>query len=126
MATLRFDFMLTWRALALQGKVHPHYRGTQRCYLLHFDRKIGSEKHAAQHYCGCVRVDSEEQLLRRLYNHRIGHGAKILKVLMQSYHGHFQLVRVWQGASFQFEQKLKQTHRLHEFCPICAFTNALK
>jgi hypothetical protein len=84
------------------------------CYLLHFDRPIGSDnpRGRAQHYLGYA-----DRLDRRALQHLTGRGAKITQALVAHGIG-FQIARTWPG-SRSFERKLKRRKEAPRLCPIC-------
>jgi predicted GIY-YIG superfamily endonuclease len=92
-----------------QIKVKEEYRGEGFVYLIHFDAPY---KHA-QHYIGWA-TDVEQRVLC----HKKGTGARLLQVLNEN--GlNWQLVRVWEGVSRDFERKLKSMKNSWRYCPIC-------
>ena len=78
-------------------------------YLIHLDTPL---KHA-RHYVGfSVHVEA------RLAHHKDGTGARFLQVCNER--GiNYDIVKVWPGADRKFERKLKNTHNVARYCPIC-------
>lgn len=79
-------------------------------YLLHFDQKY---KHA-QHYIGYA----EKDLQARINQHRVGKGARLMKVVVDAGIG-FEVARVWDDGDKKLERKLKRWHRSKDLCPVC-------
>lgn len=83
-------------------------------YLLHFDKSL----HHAQHYCGWTSNGVEA----RLGTHLSGRGAKLVKAAVEA---GLQVVvaRSWQYGNWQEarqqERRLKNTHNLPSYCPVC-------
>jgi hypothetical protein len=84
------------------------------CYLLHFDRAIGSDnpRGRAQHYLGYA-----DRLDRRALEHLTGRGAAITRALVAQGIG-FVIARTWPGDR-SFERKLKNRKEAPRLCPIC-------
>lgn len=84
-------------------------------YLICFARPIGNlaNPHGqARHYPGWCK-----NLSQRLTEHRTGHGARILRYLMQIEVG-WSCVRTWPG-TLADEARLKGRHRHADLCPCC-------
>jgi predicted GIY-YIG superfamily endonuclease len=79
-------------------------------YLICFERSL---KHA-HHYVGYAR-----DLEARLAHHRAGTGANLMRVIGEAGIG-WSVARVWEGEGRTFERKLKNTHRVRLYCPVCA------
>jgi predicted GIY-YIG superfamily endonuclease len=80
-------------------------------YLIHFEKKF---KHA-QHYIGFCK---DGNLKKRIKRHRKGDGAKLLRAV--SLAGiEYNIVRVWDDGTQDFERRMKKTHHRELFCPIC-------
>jgi hypothetical protein len=92
-----------------QAKVSLIARGVN--YLLHFHRRLGTEKHSIQHYLGFT-----TDLETRLAQHRNGQGARITAVLKERGIG-FDVAAVWPG-NRQIENALK-LHSATRICPLC-------
>jgi predicted GIY-YIG superfamily endonuclease len=83
-------------------------------YLIHFSTNY---KHA-RHYSGWTPHDVSE----RLALHQNGQGSRLCQVVTEA--GiELQLVRVWQHNTNHearlHERKIKNTHHLPSYCPIC-------
>ena len=78
-------------------------------YLLHFERPY---KHA-RHYLGY-----SKDIEGRLEEHRKGCGARLLFIIKEAGIG-FVLARVWKGKSRKWERKLKDSHNVPRYCPLC-------
>jgi len=78
-------------------------------YLIHFEEKLAH----AGHYLG-----KAENIEERLARHKKGNGARILKELKQKGID-FQIVRIWENVSPNFERKLKIAGHNNKLCPIC-------
>lgn len=78
-------------------------------YLLHFEHKLA---HAA-HYVGFT-----ENIVQRLEDHGHCKGARLMQVIREKAI-HYELARVWWGQDRSFERKLKNTHAVKFYCPIC-------
>lgn len=88
-------------------------------YLLHFNQPLSQgtdprtgKPRAARHYIG-----SADDLPKRLHEHAIGHGARIVAALLAR-GGSFSLARQW-DADRKFERQLKRRHGAPRLCPIC-------
>lgn len=81
-------------------------------YLLHFEDKIGSPKHHAQHYTGTCEDTS------RIEDHVRGtSGAKIVQEFRRR--GiNFVVARTWPGGR-GVERQLKQQGHAKRICPVC-------
>ena len=98
-------------------KPSGEYKGT--VYLIHFSRPF----HHASHYIGWTRA---RFILGRIRRHKAGHGARILRALVQNCIP-FKVVRVWQNVDRNFERKLKNRKQSSVFCPVCvAAKNGVK
>jgi predicted GIY-YIG superfamily endonuclease len=64
-------------------------------------------------------VGWSRQLDRRLAHHAAGTGANFLRVVREAGLT-WTLARVWEGQDRAFERKLKDTHRVRIYCPLCA------
>jgi hypothetical protein len=81
-------------------------------YLLHFNTPY---RHA-RHYLGYT--TDELHLLDRLQTHRLGTGARLLQVIGEA--GiRWQLARVWPSGDRHAERRIKNTHGLAPYCPLC-------
>lgn len=78
-------------------------------YLIHFQEKLAH----AGHYLG-----KAENIAERLARHKAGRGAKLLQVLKQK-NINFEVVRIWENVSPNFERKLKTAGHNNKLCPIC-------
>ena len=82
-------------------------------YLIHFSSPIGSERHQARHYLGIA-----EDLQKRLTDHAMGRGARLLEVLRER--GiEWSLARVWADGDRALERRLKNFNGSDRFCPCC-------
>jgi predicted GIY-YIG superfamily endonuclease len=90
-----------------QPAAPPHPVGT--CYLLHFDQRY---QHAG-HYTGWA-----TDLDRRLPEHLLGRGARLLEVITQAGIG-FRLARTWPDVTRARERQLKRQGGASRYCPIC-------
>lgn len=79
-------------------------------YLLCLTRPY---KHA-RHYVGW-----SKDLEARLAHHRAGTGANLLRVAKKAGID-FGVVCVWPEETRTFERKLKNTHRVARYCPVCS------
>lgn len=86
-------------------------------YLIHFDEKIGSERHSAQHYLGFVDGD-ETTVQARLQEHRAGHGARITAACNQRGIA-YDIARTMPGDRTR-ERQLKNGKNIGRYCPICS------
>lgn len=83
----------------------------QGVYLLHFDTPYQHTRH----YCGwgknvVMRVESQLKGKRTAAHFvKVVHKAGIK----------IRLAHIWHGKDRKFERKLKDTHNLKRFCPIC-------
>lgn len=77
-------------------------------YLIHFDRNF----HHARHYSGYT-----NNLRRRLNEHRIGSGSKLLRAVSVAGIG-WQVVKVWPDGR-EREKAIKRQKNNSRFCPIC-------
>lgn len=77
-------------------------------YLIHFDIPY---KHA-RHYLGYT-----DNLVWRLHQHWIGHGARLLQVTHDAGIT-WRLARTWEGDRY-LERRLKNQHNAPRLCPIC-------
>lgn len=85
-------------------------------YILHFSTPL---KHA-RHYVGYAKdVDA------RIECHRSGTGARITQVCNEQGIT-YQIARVFKGKGRTFEHKLKRTHKVKVYCPICMNGNHRK
>lgn len=83
----------------------------QGVYLLCFETPY---KHS-RHYCG-FGLDVYRRVDAQLQNKRTA--AKFVKVVHKA--GiKIHLARLWPGESRSFERRLKNTHNLKKYCPIC-------
>jgi predicted GIY-YIG superfamily endonuclease len=78
-------------------------------YLLHFSEKLSH----AQHYIGWAK-----NLSGRLYHHRKGTGAKLLRAVIQKGLD-FELAETWENRDKHFERKLKNRKKARRLCPVC-------
>ena len=81
-------------------------------YLIHFEHPY----YRAQHYLGYT--NGKGSLEQRIERHRAGDGAKLLRAVSQA-DINFEVVRVWDGESREFERKLKRQKNAWRLCPIC-------
>jgi predicted GIY-YIG superfamily endonuclease len=83
-------------------------------YLLHFTKPLSH----ARHYCGWT----PRLVADRLKLHETGRGANICKHAVLN-GAELELIRVWNFNTWQeareFECKLKRTHNLGRYCPLC-------
>ena len=79
-------------------------------YLIYFTEKL----HYAQHYIGFV----EDDLLKRIAEHKANKGAKLLAAVNDKGID-WKVVRVWRGEDRNFERKLKNNKNAKRFCPVC-------
>ena len=83
-------------------------------YLLHFDRPLSH----AQHYCGYTPNGVEQ----RLQTHLAGNGAKLVKAVVEAGRK-VEVARVWEEDDWKAararERRMKNTHHLPRYCPIC-------
>lgn len=101
-------------------------------YLIHLDTPIGG-KHPRQHYCGwALNLDNrvrehresaleyltEPKIDSRALSIVIGRGSKFL-AWANMLGIKWNVVRVWESSPIDFEKKLKNTHNLSRYCPIC-------
>lgn len=77
-------------------------------YLLHFERPY----HHARHYVGFT-----HDVEKRLQQHRLGHGANLMRVITQA-RIPWTLARVWQG-NRTLERALKLQKNAPRLCPLC-------
>lgn len=77
-------------------------------YLLHFDSPLSH----AMHYIGCT-----DNLVARLRDHAIGHGADITRACREAKIG-WRLTRLWYG-HFGDEHALKAKKNAKMYCPKC-------
>lgn len=82
-------------------------------YILHLDTPL----HHAKHYVGFSQ--NGRTLIQRIAHHRNGTGAKFTKALREKGIG-FQHVRTFHNVDRNFERKLKNTHNVSIYCPICS------
>jgi len=78
-------------------------------YLIHLERKLSH----AQHYCGY-----SSDIPARFDAHMEGRGSPMLRACLAVGIG-FEIVRCWLGASRSFERRLKNSHQLRRYCPVC-------
>ena len=87
-------------------------------YLLHFTTPL---RHA-RHYCGYTPNGVED----RLALHRAGNGARLVRALMLA-GGDFTLARKWEYPTVSqarvHERRMKTTHHLDYYCPVCRAQN---
>lgn len=83
-------------------------------YLLHFTKPLAH----ARHYCGYT----PGLVADRLKLHEAGQGANICKHAVLN-GAELRLARTWNFNTWQeareFERKLKRTHHLGRYCPLC-------
>jgi predicted GIY-YIG superfamily endonuclease len=79
-------------------------------YLICFERPL---QHA-HHYIGWAK-----DLDRRLEHHRAGTGANLMRVVGEAGIG-WSVARVWPGEGRDFERRLKNTHNVRRYCPVCS------
>ena len=79
-------------------------------YLIHLSRPY---RHSS-HYVGW-----SKDLDRRLAHHAYGTGARFLAVVREAGIT-WQLARVWDDADKTFERRLKNTHSVRDYCPVCS------
>ena len=79
-------------------------------YILHFSRPL---KHAA-HYVGFTKQNVEN----RFQEHVNGTGARITQVCNDQGIT-YVVARMFKGKGRKFERKLKNTHSVKDYCPIC-------
>lgn len=79
-------------------------------YLIHFERPLAH----ARHYIGFA-----EDVPARMSRHRSGQGARLIRAVQAAGIG-WELVRVWEGESRDFERSLKRRRKSSQFCPVCA------
>lgn len=82
-------------------------------YLLHFHQPIAPGKHTCRHYLGFA----DEDLERRIRQHRAGSGARLTEVAKERGIG-FSVVRCWVGDR-KLERKLKNLHNGPKLCYLC-------
>lgn len=85
------------------------------CYLLHFDRPVGNDRHQASHYLGYA---PDRTLRQRIAAHRAGDGAAITRYATGQGIA-LELVRTWPGLTRQDERRLKRQHHHARLCPVC-------
>ena len=88
-------------------------------YLLHFDKPLRQdENREAKHYCGWTPNGVEQ----RLKIHLSGNGAKLVKATVEN-GSQVEVVRVWEEKDWEAararERRMKNTHHLPSYCPIC-------
>lgn len=88
----------------------PGIHGTGTVYLLHLDRPY---KHA-RHYVGWT----EEDLARRLEQHRAGQGSPLLRAAGAVGIG-FKVARLWENHTRLKERRLKRSGGATRYCPLC-------
>jgi len=83
-------------------------------YLLHFDQKLSH----AQHYCGWTPNGVDD----RLALHLSGNGSKLVKAVVATGMS-VMVARVWEHEDWQTarqqERRMKNTHHLPSYCPVC-------
>ena len=79
------------------------------CYLIHFSKRL----HHAGHYIGFT-----TNFQQRMQAHRNNIGAKLLRAL-NLIGISWKVVRVWPGASNEFEFDLKALKKAPRLCPVC-------
>lgn len=79
-------------------------------YLLHFDPPY---KHA-RHYLGWTSKTVEE----RVFAHLRGDGSPLVKAATRAGHG-IVIADTWEDTDRFEERRMKNTHRVPDFCPIC-------
>jgi len=78
-------------------------------YILHFNTPLAH----ARHYVGC-----SAHIRHRINQHNKGNGSRITQVCVER--GiEFVLARVFKGKDRKFERKLKRTHSVRDYCPLC-------
>lgn len=81
-------------------------------YLIHFHKKF---KHA-QHYIGYS--ETPATFKRRIDHHRSGAGAKLLRCVNEA--GiEWEVVRIWDDGTRDFERSLKNKKHSQRLCPLC-------
>jgi len=83
-------------------------------YLIHFGGKLGNEKHSAQHYCGYTNGSVTDRVQR----HIRGNGSAICRAASKRNLA-FYIVRIWREGNRELEKKLKASHNLKRYCPLC-------
>ena len=88
--------------------------GISHVYLLHFANPL----YHARHYCGWTPNGVEQ----RLATHLSGNGAKLVKAVVAN--GSAVVVaRIWECSNWQEarqqERRMKNTHNLPSYCPVC-------
>ncbi|MDQ4119847.1 MAG: endonuclease [Acidobacteriota bacterium] len=78
-------------------------------YLLHFEQNF----YHARHYLGFA-----VSVRKRLWHHRNGTGAKLLRAVAQA-SINFECVRRWKKVDRHFERKLKKQKNAPRLCPVC-------
>jgi predicted GIY-YIG superfamily endonuclease len=93
-------------------------------YLIHFEQPFGTANPArtnrkrpykphARHYCGWA-----SKLIDRVRQHAQGQGSALLRAVNKAGIG-WQVVRTWKEADRHLERKIKNTHSLPKYCPVC-------
>jgi hypothetical protein len=85
-------------------------------YLVHFDKPF----HHAKHYlgfCDDAGRDTDLAVSSRIDYHRRKKGSRLLAAVVDHGIG-FEVVRVWPGATRNFERRLKG-HSSTRYCPVC-------
>lgn len=100
-------------------------------YLLHFHPPGEPEvcstlggwgRYGAQHYVGWA-LDLEARM--REHRSHSGRGAKVVRELLARGLD-FSVVRVWEGATKELENRIKMSGRYRDACPICVGTVAYR
>ena len=86
-------------------------------YLIHFSQPLGTEKHSAQHYCGYT----EGSVTDRVQRHIRGNGSRICAAAARL-NLTFYIVRIWRDGNRELERKIKGSHNLSRYCPLCNTT----
>lgn len=81
------------------------------CYLLHYERTDRRKLH----YFGAT---LSNRLHERLAEHQRGDGASITRWMTSAGYG-FYLARVFDGAGYDYEKRVKSAGRIRQLCPIC-------
>lgn len=87
-------------------------------YLLHFSEPYPNGT-PSQHYCGYAR-----NVNHRVKKHMNPHAntASLVRAMHEQGIG-FVLARVWPDGDPAFERKLKRSHNLRRYCPVCKVDN---
>lgn len=91
-------------------------------YILHFNKRIGSDKHSAHHYCGFTSRDFNI----RKQEHLSSCNVPIIKAFRDQ-GATFEVGKVWENEGRGFERWLKRTNRnVKGCCLVCREEKIIK